>query len=66
MIRGKVNDKAIIEEIVDVEMHILLLKSLFSDNDFEQVKKEKMEKFLNSRDYKYYTELKNKKNETKG
>jgi predicted metal-dependent hydrolase len=50
------------EEIVDVEMHLIMLNHLFPVND--QIRAEKIKKFLDSKDFnKYKKEYEYKKNQ---
>ena len=53
--KESINENDIEEEIADVEMHMIVLNKLFPVP--MQVREEKVNKFLNSKDYKEYSEI---------
>lgn len=57
---GSIKKEDIEQEIVDCEMHFIILKHFFPIS--EDLREKKLKKMLNSKDYLYYEEKYNKKN----
>lgn len=54
----KVDDEDLLEEIVDVQMHLILVQKYFRKELKEKIIAEKVSKLINSKDYQKYKTIK--------
>jgi hypothetical protein len=56
-VRNKVSDEELIEELVDVQQHLIMLQQMFDPIQYIQITLEKTNKMLRSEDFQKYLQM---------